>query len=510
MQMMNQVALYVRVSSEEQVGGYSLDAQEAALREDIKKRGKFVYRVYREEGISGIKEDRKELNQLLLDARRNCFGEVMVWTVSRISRKLSYFLQIIDELRNLGIVFRSLTEKFNAEMPIGQFAMTMMGAVAQMQRESWMESSRIGMERRAKSGRYNGELMLGYQRVADEDDLRDGSKLIIIAKEAMVIQRIFSMYANDMGYKAIVNQLNEEKETGKAGKSFSINGIKTILANPIYIGKVRLGDQIEPGIHEAIVSPELWLQVQERLKNKSKKVRKTIDYEYLLSGILRCPICGGGMLPMHAKSRRRDGTFRINYYYACGAYLNKGKTACCANSVRAIEAEGKVLQWLGEILSNPFWINKVIKEVKQKQNALGIPQEAEWKEINSSLTIIAEKQKQILTDYENESLSREIFLSEAQRLKLERQQLIGKREVIRNVENGVKWASEEIKAAFFQIRTKLSTASAIKKRELIRALVAKVNVNQNREVAELELNVPMSLLDDNQEMLMVLPLKKAK
>ena len=148
-----QVALYVRVSTEDQVEGHSLAAQEALLRNDAKLRGKLVHKVYQDAGVSGVREDRKGLNELLRDAKKGCFGEVLVWTVSRVSRKLSYLLHIVEELKSLGIAFRSISEQFDITTPMGQFALTMMGAVAQMQRESWMESSHISMEKRAKSGR---------------------------------------------------------------------------------------------------------------------------------------------------------------------------------------------------------------------------------------------------------------------------------------------------------------------------------------------------------------------
>jgi predicted site-specific integrase-resolvase len=99
MQVLHRIALYVRVSSEAQVDGYSLDAQEAVLRREAKRRNLQVYQVFRDEGVSGFKEDRRGLNQLLQNARQGCFNEVWVWTISRVSRKLSYLLTVLEELR---------------------------------------------------------------------------------------------------------------------------------------------------------------------------------------------------------------------------------------------------------------------------------------------------------------------------------------------------------------------------------------------------------------------------
>lgn len=510
MQAGHRVALYVRVSSEAQVDGYSLDAQEAVLKEDVKKRGKQVYKVYRDEGISGIREDRKALNQMLKDARSNCFSEVLVWTVSRVSRKLSYFLKVIEELRHLGIAFRSLTERFDAETPLGQFSLTMMAAVAQMQRESWMESSRIGMEKRVKSGRHNGVRLLGYQSVPDGDDLRGGTKLVIVPEEAETVRQIFSLYAAGLGYKAIVNRLNTEGKTSKNGKPFSISAMQLILSNPFYIGKVRFVDLLEDGIHEAIVSQEVWDAVQAKLATRVKPVEKKIDYEYMLSGILRCPACGSGMIPMHTKSRRKDGSFRVNYYYQCGAYLNRGKSACQANSIRAIEADEKVLTWLADILGNPFWRKMVWEAVKQRQDTHTSPAIARRKQAAASLAEIAKQQRTLLQQYEDGVVDKDLFLQEMHLMKMakaESQTVLDACEKLPSIEREL--TIEDIKAAFQNFRQVLKQASQNRKRELIRALIARVTVNDRREVAQMELKLPLPPVEGQEAATVLLPFQQA-
>ena len=510
MQAGHRVALYVRVSSEAQVDGYSLDAQEAVLKEDVKKRGKQVYKVYRDEGISGIREDRKALNQMLKDARNGCFGEVLVWTVSRVSRKLSYFLKVIEELRNLGIAFRSLTERFEADTPLGQFSLTMMAAVAQMQRESWMESSRISMEKRVKSGRHNGVRLLGYQSVPDEDDPRGGTKLTIVPEEAETVREIFSLYAAGLGYKAIVNRLNSEGKTSKNGKPFSISAIQLILNNPFYIGKVRFADLREDGIHEAIVSQEVWDAVQARLTVRSKPVEKKIDHEYLLSGILRCPVCGSGMVPGHTKSPRKDGSFRVNHYYHCGAYLNKGKSACQTNSVRAIEADEKLLTWLAEFLSNPFWQKKVWEVVKQRQDTHTSPAIEKHQQAETSLAEIVKQQKHLLQQYEDELIDKDLFLEKMQLMKTARAEWQAVLDACDELPSSeLEWTMEDIKRAFQTFRQMLSRTAANGKRELIRALIARVTVNEKREVAEMELKLPLPPVEGQDATTVLLPLQQA-
>ena len=113
MQVGQSVAIYIRVSTDKQVDGFSLEGQEAVIRKDISLHGKTVYKVYIDAGVSGASQDRKGLEALLKDARRGCFGELVVWSISRISRKLSHLLHIIEELNSLGIAFRSISENID-------------------------------------------------------------------------------------------------------------------------------------------------------------------------------------------------------------------------------------------------------------------------------------------------------------------------------------------------------------------------------------------------------------
>lgn len=498
MQKEYQVALYLRVSTEEQVAGQSLAAQEVALRQDAKLRGKLVYKVYQDAGISGVREDRKGFNALLRDAKGGCFGEVLIWTVSRVSRKLSYLLEVVEELKSLDIAFRSMSEQFDITTPIGQFALTMMGAVAQMQRESWMESSHIGMEKRAKSGRCGGGMMLGYQMVPDAEDSRGGGKLVIVPDEAETVRTIFSMYLDGLGYKAIVNRLNDDGKLGKNGRPFSSNAIKCILGNTAYVGKARFGDEYYEGIHEPLVSKEVWEVVQERIKSCSKPVKKQIDREYLLSGVIKCPACGSGMVSKHVRKKRNDGTYHYNYYYACGAYHNKGSTACKANSVRADNAEEKVLAWLHEFLMNPFWIRRVTEAIKQRYEIKTRPLEDERKKQEQGVANIAQQQNDLLRRYEEDILDRESFLAEMQRLKVEKedwQARLAKCEP--ETEVSACWSTEEIKAVFRSFSQVLAKAEADQKRQLIRNLIARIKVNNERQVSEIELQLMLGMSNGN-------------
>lgn len=493
MQKGQQVAIYVRVSTDKQVDGFSLEGQEAVIRKDAILHGKTIYKVYSDAGISGAIQDRKGLAALLRDARRGCFGEVVVWNISRISRKLSHLLRIVEELNSLGIAFRSISENIDISTAIGKFALQMLGAVAQMQRESWMESSKIGMRRKAKVGKCNGGSMLGYKAIPDEADSKGGTKLVIVPEEAEAVSEIFKMYAAGNGLKAIVNKLNAQNIRGKTGASFSLTTVRGILTNTFYIGKIKYDKQYYQGEHEPIITADLWDTVQNRLKNNSKPVTKIVKRTFLLSGILKCPICGAGMIPTHASWKNKDGIKKYYYYYTCGAYLNKGRSVCRANSVSAVAAEEKVILFLSNILSKGFLRKKIISSLKQKNQLTNTPILEKRKQLEKNLSEIAAKQSENLRLYENDMLDKENFLANMSQLKSLKEtfqaQLI---EDEAEEENACKYSDTDLEKVLEKLDHIFRQSDIERKKELIHSLIKAIYVDGARQISEIEFKFDLS------------------
>jgi len=337
-------------------------------------------------------------------------------------------------------------------------------------------------------------MMLGYRMIEDAENIRGGGKLEVVPEEAAIVRAIFTMYCEGLGYKAIVNQLNQEKKTGKCGTPFNITVIQETLRNAIYVGQVHFGKEYFPGLHEPIISQDLWDTVQERLQTQAKPVQKSIQREYLLSGVLCCPACGSGMVPTHTKGKRKNGTFRINYYYACSRYHNKGKSVCRAHSVRADEAEKTVLEWLHQMLTNPFWIKKVAETIRQRYDSKVNPLETKQEEAQQRLAAIAKSQGELLKKYEDDYLEREAFLQQMQQLKTEKeiwQTRLEQAEVIVEGVSERSWSITEITIAFRSFKQILEQAGVEPKKQLIRMLITKVKVNETCKVAEIEWKLPM-------------------
>ncbi len=142
------VAIYVRVSKEDQ----HPENQILELEEFAKDRDFDVYSTYIDK-ISGSKDSRPALNELLMDARRKKFNAVIVWKLDRLGRSLQHLIQIIQEFENLGIQFICKTQDIDTTKPSGKLIFHIFGAIAEFEREIIRERILLGLERRKKQGK---------------------------------------------------------------------------------------------------------------------------------------------------------------------------------------------------------------------------------------------------------------------------------------------------------------------------------------------------------------------
>ncbi len=145
------VAIYVRVSKEDQ----HPENQILELEEFAKDRDFNVYSTYIDK-ISGSKDSRPALNELMIDARSKKFNAVIVWKLDRLGRSLQHLIQIIQEFENLGIQFICKTQDIDTTKPSGKLIFHIFGAIAEFEREIIRERILLGLERRKKEGKLLG------------------------------------------------------------------------------------------------------------------------------------------------------------------------------------------------------------------------------------------------------------------------------------------------------------------------------------------------------------------
>ncbi len=146
------VALYARVSTTDQ----STDSQLLDLRRYVSERGWNIFTEYVDEGISGTKDSRPALNDLMNDARKRRFDVVLVWRFDRFARSTKHLILALEEFRNLGIDFVSYQENIDTSSPLGSAIFTIISAVAQLERDIIAERVKAGLRRAKEDGKKLG------------------------------------------------------------------------------------------------------------------------------------------------------------------------------------------------------------------------------------------------------------------------------------------------------------------------------------------------------------------
>ena len=176
---MKRAALYLRVSTVDQ----HPETQGIELRQFAMQRGYQIVEEYVDHGISGTKVRRPALDRMLKDAHRRKFDGVLVWSCDRLARSTKHFLQVLDELNELGIQFQSHREAIDTDGPLGRAIVVIISAIAELERSVIVERVRAGMRRAKLEGRRIGRTPLDIDHAALVRDRLNGMSLTHCARK---------------------------------------------------------------------------------------------------------------------------------------------------------------------------------------------------------------------------------------------------------------------------------------------------------------------------------------
>ena len=368
---------YIRVSTERQVEGYSIDGQITQIEQYCQFNGYELVYIYADRGISGKSMNRPELQRMLNDAKNGKLDCVMVYKTNRLARNTSDLLTIVEELHRQNVEFFSLSERMEVKNSTGKLMLQILASFSEFEINTILENIYTGQRQRALEGYYQGNLPLGYNNIPDNK-----KELMINQHEANIVKYIFESYAKGHGYRKIANALNHKGYVTKKGNPFSISAVTYILSNPFYIGKIQfakykdwndkrrkgLNDKpvIAEGKHTPIISQSLWDKVQARKKQVSEKPQVHGKGTNILTGIISCPQCSAPMAASNTTNTLKDGTKKRIRYYSCSNFRNKGSKVCSANSVRADVIEKYVMDQILEIVKSDKVLKQVVERVNQE------------------------------------------------------------------------------------------------------------------------------------------------
>jgi len=243
-------AIYVRVSTQDQAQhGFSLNAQQESLGNYAKALGYEIYKIYRDEGKSAKDMRRPEMQQMLSDAEAKKFQAIFIYKLDRFSRSLKDLILTIDKLKEMNIDFISLQDKIETASASGKLMFHIISAFAEFERNIIGDRTKFGMERKAKEGGFITKAPKGYKII---------DKQLVPNENAETIPKIFKEFLDtDISLTQLAKKNN-----------MTTSGIKKLLQNTTYLGKVKFALQENIGNHPPLISETLFNDIQNKLKQK--------------------------------------------------------------------------------------------------------------------------------------------------------------------------------------------------------------------------------------------------
>ena len=370
--------------------------------------------VFEDEGFSGGNLKRPAFQNMISEVRKHKFKAIVVYRLDRISRNISDFSGLIDELTNLDVSFISIREQFDTSTPMGRAMMYIISVFSQLERETIAERIRDNMHELAKTGRWlGGNCPTGFESEPVSTVTIDGKskksfKLALVPSEAEIIKLIFDLYTELDSLTGVEAELLRRRIKSKQGKDHTRFSIKNILQNPVYLiadasaydyfiekeadicfpkeafdgthgimaynrteqekGKTTVLLPVNEwiiavGKHPGLIPSSQWIKVQESLeRNKSKSYRKPRNNEALLTGLLFCS-CGEHMYPKQSQRLLANGEYACTY--VCKMKERSKRTRCNLRNVNGNLLDRAIIEQIKSLTEKDSLFTSQIEKSKQ-------------------------------------------------------------------------------------------------------------------------------------------------
>lgn len=398
------VYIYTRVSTSMQIDGYSLDAQKSRMKAFCEYNDYEIAGEYEDAGKSGKSiEGRAAFNRMLEDIKsgKDEVAFVLVFKLSRFGRNAADVLATLQTMQDFGVNLICVEDGIDSSKEAGKLMISVLSAVAEIERENIRIQTMEGRMQKAREGRWNGGFApYGYKLI-------DG-KLEINEEEADAIRIIFEQYVNtDIGANGLAKYLENHgirKIARQNGKNplFDAALIRRIIKNPVYCGKIAYGRRktekihgtrndyhlveqddylLVDGLHEAIVSEDVWNVAQEKIERYAKKYehvnKQKNEKIHMLSGIIKCPICGSGMYGNKSIKHGKDGTrYRDFFYYGCKhRNMTRGHKCDYKKQINEELIDSAVSEVIKKLVSNPKFAELMCEKINMQVDTSELDQE---------------------------------------------------------------------------------------------------------------------------------------
>ena len=285
---------------------------------------------------------------------------VLVFKLSRFGRNAADVLATLQVMQDFGVNLICVEDGIDSSKDAGKLMISVLSAVAEIERENIRVQTMEGRMQKAREGKWNGGFApYGYALI-------DG-KLVVNEEEAVAIRTIFDQYVNtDLGANGIAKYLENHgihKIARQKGKNqlFDAAPIRRIIQNPVYSGKISYGRRRTEKVHGT--------------RNEYRQVKK--EKIHLLSGILKCPVCGAGMYGNKAIKKRKNGSnYKDFYYYGCKhRNMTRGHKCDYKKQVHEEMLDASVAEVISKLVSNPKFSDLIRSKINMEVDTSALDQE---------------------------------------------------------------------------------------------------------------------------------------
>ena len=421
---MANVILYTRVSTDEQAEkGFSLRDQLEKLERYCKANGHTVVKHFQDDH-SAKTFDRPEFIKLLafLKSNKGLVKKLLIIKWDRFSRNMEASMNMITALTRLGVATEAIEQPLDDDVPENLLMKAFYLAAPQVENARRSLNTHNGMRKALKEGRWVSNAPKGYKNARDILN----KPIVVFSKDEPMIKKAFEMYATGIWE---IDALR--KEMNKQGLKIGRNNFWKMLRNPFYYGMIPVKEyrdepeELVKGLHPALISEELFNEVQYVLSGKKKQKAKKAKAkdELPLRGFLVCECCGKNLTG--SASKGNGGTY---YYYHC--------QPGCKVRFKADTAHELFNQWLSAISLKPTLASLYIAIMEDvfKQNEGD--RDAEIKKINEQLAKNKEMQEKVAVSFVEGGLDKHDYKMLKDKYALESVGLKNKIEDLKNVASG--------------------------------------------------------------------------
>ena len=370
---MNNGVVWIRVSSEAQVSGYSLDNQERQIEEYVKRKKITVVKSYRVQESAKESHRRKNFQEMISFVEHEKIKFLIAYDHDRLARNYTdfYKIQTLIDRSNVTVVSVNDNKEINKDSSVNdRFMFQIAGALAESENRRRADKTRAGLKEKVEQGWFPAMCPIGYLNVPDAKDLKsdESQKRRIIVPDpirAPLVYEAFKLYAS--GNYSIDSLREEMSRRGLRNKStaripdgpLTRHGVEKMLKNRFYIGEFQWGNEIYEGKHEPIIKKDLFNCVQKKIFLNRTYSKPNSKKWFLFKRFLKCGYCGSSMIAENQSGRHGKGNY--NYYHC-----SKTKKRDCPQIYLREEK-------IDDLLKNAieyFYIddniaNRIIKELKE-------------------------------------------------------------------------------------------------------------------------------------------------